>query len=93
MLLLFQYPAWLEENRASLPSEEHDRYRKQYDLVCDVCSEYDAETSGDSDEVKKKRFEKLLSLMQQVHVIMAAEIVCLKELCHGLCNAIQKSLA
>ena len=71
-----------------MPSEELDRYRKQYDLVCDVCSEYDAETSGDSDEVKKKRFEKLLSLMQQVHVIMAAEIVYLKELCHGLCIAI-----
>lgn len=61
-----KYPAWLEENRASLPSEELDRYRKQYDLVCDVCSEYDAETSVDSDEVKKKRFEKLLSLMQQM---------------------------
>ena len=81
------------ENSTSLPSEELDCYRKQYDLVCDVCSEYDAETSVDSDEVKKKRFEKLLSLMQQVHVIKAAEIGCLKELCHCLCNAILKSLA
>ena len=61
------------ENKASLPSEELDRYRKQYELVCDVCSEYDAETSVDSDEVKKKRFEKLLSLMQQVHVTKAAK--------------------
>lgn len=53
-----------------MPSEELDRYRRQYNLVCGVCSEYEAETSNDSDEVKKKRFEKLLSLMQQVHVIL-----------------------
>jgi len=81
----------LEENRASLPSDELDRCRKQYDLVCEVCSEYDAETSVDSDEVKKKRFEKLLSLMQQVPAIKAAKNDCLKELRHGL--RILKSLA
>ena len=59
-----------------MPSEELDRYRKQYNLVCDVCSEYDAETSIDSDEVKKKRFEKLLSLMQQVQIIKVAKNGC-----------------
>lgn len=56
----------MEEHKSSLPSEELDRYSRQYNLVCGVCSEYESEKSDDTDEVKKKRFEKLLSLMQEV---------------------------
>ena len=61
-----QYPAWLEEKRSSLPAEELDRYKRQFSLVSDVCSEYEKESANDSEDVKKKRFEKLLGLMQQV---------------------------
>lgn len=61
-----KYPAWLEEKKSSLPAEELDRYNRQFSLVSKVCSEYEAESSNDSDDIKKKRFEKLLGLMQQM---------------------------
>lgn len=47
-------------------AEELSRYERQLSLVSEVCSEYEAEKSSDSDEIKKKRFEKLLGLMQKV---------------------------
>lgn len=61
-----KYPAWLQENKASLSSEEFARYDRQYHLVCGICSEYEAESTSDPDDVKKKRFDKLLGLMQQM---------------------------
>ena len=39
--------------------------------MSEVCSEYEAERSSDSDEIKKKRFEKLLGLMQKVSHIQS----------------------
>lgn len=63
--LSHQYPAWLEEKRSSLPEEELNRYKKQFSLVSNVCSEYENEKEDEPDDIKKKRFEKLLGLMQQ----------------------------
>ena len=34
--------------------------------MSEVCSEYEKQSVNDSDDVKKKQFEKLLGLMQQV---------------------------
>ena len=65
-LYYYQYPTWLEEKRSSLGAEELGRYERQLSLVSEVCSEYEAERSSDSDEIKKKRLEKLLGLMQKV---------------------------
>ena len=39
--------------------------------MSEVCSEYEAERSNDSDEIKKKRFEKLVGLMQKVSHIQS----------------------
>lgn len=61
-----KYPGWLEDNKVSLTSEEFARYDNQYKVVGRICSEYEAESSSDSDDVRKKRFEKLLGLMQQM---------------------------
>ena len=52
-------------------AEELSRYERQLSLVSEVCSEYEAERSSDSNEIKKKRFEKLLGLMQKVSHIQS----------------------
>ena len=56
----------MEEKKSSMPEEELDRYKKQFSLVSNVCSEYENEKEDEPDDIKKKRFEKLLGLMQQV---------------------------
>lgn len=48
-----------------MPEEELNRYKKQFSLVSNVCSEYENEKEDEPDDIKKKRFEKLLGLMQQ----------------------------
>lgn len=42
------------------------RYVKQNELMNKVCTELEAETETDSEEVKKSRFDTVLTLMQQV---------------------------
>ncbi|XP_028401755.1 peroxisomal biogenesis factor 19-like [Dendronephthya gigantea] len=61
-----KYPGWLEEKKGTLPSNVHENYSKQYELVCQICSEYDQESEKDSVEIKKKRFDKLMGLMQKM---------------------------
>ena len=64
--LILKYPAWLDEKKSALPSDVHKNYTEQYKLVCEICSEYDKEDEKDTEEVKKKRFDKLMGLMQKV---------------------------
>ena len=64
--LNLKYPAWLDEKKGTLASDVHENYSKQYQLVCEICSEYEKENDKDTDEVKKKRFDKLMGLMQKV---------------------------
>lgn len=61
-----KYPAWLDEKKSTLPSDVHENYSKQYKLVCEICSEYDKENEKDTEEIKKKRFDKLMGLMQKM---------------------------
>lgn len=61
-----KYPGWLEDNKTSLTTEEFARYDNQFKVVGRICSEYETESTSDPDDVKKKRFEKLLGLMQQM---------------------------
>lgn len=65
-LLTFKYPTWLREKKASLSSDVHENYSKQYELVCEICMEYESEKEKDTEDVKKKRFDHLMVLMQQV---------------------------
>lgn len=61
-----KYPEWLEEKKATISSSDLQRFTKQLELIQQVCSELEKETDGDSEEVKKKRFETVVSLMQEV---------------------------
>jgi peroxin-19 len=63
---LFQYPAWLEENRSNLESSEFERFSKQKELMDQVCVELEKESESDSQEEKKRRFDTILDLMQKV---------------------------
>lgn len=66
----FKYPVWLEENKSSNSAEENDRFTKQYELVGQLCQEYENEKPDDTEEVKKKRFENIMELMQKVKTLV-----------------------
>ncbi|XP_077302825.1 peroxisomal biogenesis factor 19 isoform X2 [Arctopsyche grandis] len=61
-----KYPEWLERNKATLDKKEFDRFSKQNSLMSKVCTELEKETENDSEEIKKKRFDHLLELMQKM---------------------------
>lgn len=60
-----KYPDWLTEKKSSLKPQEFECYSQQYNLMKTVCEEFEKET-GDSEEVKKETFEKVLMLMQKI---------------------------
>lgn len=64
--LVDKYPEWLEEKKETIPSNDLQRYTKQLKLMQQVCNELDKEKDGDNEETKKKRFEKIIALMQEV---------------------------
>lgn len=64
--LRIKYPSWLKEKKSALKSDDYENYSKQYKLVCEICSEYDKESDRDSEETKKKRFDRLMGLMQKM---------------------------
>ncbi|XP_043595618.1 peroxisomal biogenesis factor 19 [Bombus pyrosoma] len=64
--LVDKYPEWLEEKKAVISSSDLQRFRKQLELMQQVCTELDKEKDGDTEEVKKKRFETIISFMQEV---------------------------
>ena len=61
-----KYPAWLQEKRSALSSEELQRFEKQLHLMRQVCQEFEEETASDSEERKKLRFQRILATMQQM---------------------------
>ncbi|XP_046852351.1 peroxisomal biogenesis factor 19-like [Xenia sp. Carnegie-2017] len=61
-----KYPTWLREKKDSLSSDVHENYSKQYELVCEICMEYESEKEKDTEDVKKKRFDHLMVLMQKM---------------------------
>ncbi|XP_064471153.1 peroxisomal biogenesis factor 19-like isoform X2 [Ornithodoros turicata] len=61
-----KYPDWLAEKRPSLTSQDYDRFNKQYELMKQVCEEFEAEQPSDAPEVKKARFERVLNFMQKM---------------------------
>ncbi|KAJ8316253.1 hypothetical protein KUTeg_006267 [Tegillarca granosa] len=61
-----KYPKWLEENESQTEPAQLDKYRKQHILIDEICEEFESESSLDTDEQKKLRFEKILDLMQQM---------------------------
>ena len=62
----FQYPAWLSENKDKVSSEEYSRYEQQLGQMKAICTEFEAETETDTEEVKKERFSRIMDLMQSM---------------------------
>ncbi|XP_054002311.1 peroxisomal biogenesis factor 19 [Hylaeus anthracinus] len=64
--LIDKYPEWLEEKKTTISSSELERYNKQLQLMQQICSELEKEKDEDTEEIKRKRFEMIISLMQEV---------------------------
>ncbi|CAG9576979.1 unnamed protein product [Danaus chrysippus] len=61
--LVDKYPDWLKDNKGKIPQDDYER---QQSLMHQVCSELEPEQESDPEDVKRKRFEKVLKLMQQM---------------------------
>ena len=62
-----QFPDWLSENRETLSEEDYERYKKQHELVDQVCGYYEEEdTDG---PIESKRFQKILTAMQEMQLL------------------------
>ena len=59
---------WLEENKNNLSEKEYNNFNKQMEIMRKVCTEFEEETSSDSEETKKIRFTRILSLMEEVSI-------------------------
>ncbi|XP_026739727.1 peroxisomal biogenesis factor 19 [Trichoplusia ni] len=64
--LVDKYPAWIEENKGKLEQAELERFEKQQKLMISVCNELEPEQESDPEDVKRKRFETVLELMQKL---------------------------
>ncbi len=77
MFLLLQYPDWLAENRAKLSNEDFDKYNRQYGFMKVICEEYAGETPSDTEENKRKRFDRISELMIKVCYSLKKIIICM----------------
>ncbi|XP_076643039.1 peroxisomal biogenesis factor 19 isoform X2 [Halictus rubicundus] len=64
--LVDKYPEWLEGKKTSISPNDLQRFNKQLELMRQVCCELEKEKDEDTKETKKKRFETVISLMQEV---------------------------
>ncbi|XP_017764414.1 PREDICTED: peroxisomal biogenesis factor 19 [Eufriesea mexicana] len=64
--LVDKYPEWLEKKKATISTSDLQRSTKQFELMQQVCTELDKEKDDDTEEMKKKRFETIISLMQEI---------------------------
>ncbi|KAK0167599.1 hypothetical protein PV327_004974 [Microctonus hyperodae] len=61
-----KYPSWLNEKKDTFSAEDIEKYNKQLDLMHKVCDELETEKDDDADDVKKKRFDKIMKLMHEI---------------------------
>ncbi|XP_014254082.1 peroxisomal biogenesis factor 19 [Cimex lectularius] len=61
-----KFPKWLEREKGNLTENDYQNYVKQHKLMENVCHEFEQENANDSDEVRKNRFTKILSLMEEI---------------------------
>lgn len=64
--LVSRYPEWLEENGSKISAEDKTRYESQLKMMTEVVNELEKESTTDSAEVKKDRFNLVLDRMQKV---------------------------
>ena len=61
-----KFPDWLADNRNKISEEEFIKYNKQFELTKKICILYEEEKDSDTSEKKKKRFDKVMALMQEM---------------------------
>ncbi|XP_067128965.1 peroxisomal biogenesis factor 19 [Centruroides vittatus] len=59
-----KYPKWLEDARGTLQQKEYDCYNQQYQLMKEICEEFEKE--DDDNRLDKEKFDKILNLMQKM---------------------------
>ncbi|KAI1287272.1 Peroxisomal biogenesis factor 19 [Halotydeus destructor] len=64
--LTAKYPEWLTANKDAITTEELKRYTKQLELMETVCSEFEGESTSETDSSKKERFQRILVTMQKM---------------------------
>ncbi|CAH0713001.1 unnamed protein product, partial [Brenthis ino] len=64
--LVEKYPAWLADNKGKIEQSEYERFEKQQELMKKVCAELEPEQESDPEDVKRRRFESVLKMMQQM---------------------------
>ncbi|KAL0281596.1 UNVERIFIED_CONTAM: hypothetical protein PYX00_002535 [Menopon gallinae] len=61
-----KYPQWLQDNKAKLPSDEYESHMKTVGILRQVCQELENEDPNESEQDKKERCDRILTLMLQV---------------------------
>lgn len=64
--LVDKYPEWLEQKKSTISATDLQSLTKQLELMRKVCTEFEKEKVEDSQDVKKKRFGTIVSLMQEM---------------------------
>ncbi|XP_046447097.1 peroxisomal biogenesis factor 19-like [Daphnia pulex] len=64
--IVSKYPDWLADNRPKLEPAQFEKYNRQYAVMQQVCTEFENDNDTDDAATKNSRFEKILTLMQQM---------------------------
>ena len=75
--MFLQYPKYLEDNKSKLSPKDYTDYTKQYEIMSQICKEFESEKDTDSDVVKDKRMETVMDLMEKMreHGVPPTELV------------------
>jgi len=61
-----KFPDWLADNRNKVSKEEFLNYNKQFDLTKKICILFEDEKLDETEAEKKKRFDMVMELMQEM---------------------------
>jgi len=61
-----KYPDYLADHRSQLSEDQFHTYNKQCELTRNICFKFEEELPTDSEEKKKKRFQEVMALMQEM---------------------------
>merc|ERR1719167_146987 len=61
-----KYPDYLADHRSKLSEDQFETYNKQCHLTRNICFKFEEELPTDSEEKKKKRFQEVMALMQEM---------------------------
>lgn len=65
-MCLLQYPLWLSNNKGKIDDEQYTKYEQQFQLMSTITKEFEEEEPSDSNDVKRRRFERILDMMQRM---------------------------